>query len=163
MAERDAAKRAPAKSGAVGAGGAGGAAAARVDVNVDPLGDWRTQTEDPAVLIRSLGYEVVKQRATEGEGEAQFSQGCLLVSRADGGFGTPLGGSGRSPQADVGLELCTAQFPVAHYTETHRCGHVKISSLAGANPKRRRARRFLRRQQGKGTRTLCMCWEGFTA
>ena len=143
QAERDAAKRAPAKSGAGGAGGAGGDAAARADVNVNPLGDWTTQNGDPLVLFRSLGYEVVKQRAAEGEGEAQFSQGCLfIVSRADGGLGTPLGGSGRSPQADVGLELCTAQFPVAHYNETHRCGHVKISILADANPKRRRARRF---------------------
>ena len=45
-AERDAAKRPPAKSGA---GGAAGAAAARVGVNVIPLGDWTTQAEDPYV------------------------------------------------------------------------------------------------------------------
>jgi hypothetical protein len=42
-AERDAAKRAPAMAGA------GGAAAARADLNVNPLGHWRTQTEDPYV------------------------------------------------------------------------------------------------------------------
>ena len=49
-----------------------------------------------------------------GEGEAQFSQGCLLVCQADGAAETPMGASGRSPIADVGLALCTAQFPVAH-------------------------------------------------
>jgi len=55
----------------------------------------------------------VKQRAAKREGEAQFSMGCLLVSRADGNGGL-LGASGRSLMADVGLALCTAQFQVAH-------------------------------------------------
>ena len=41
-AERDAAKRAPAKTGA-------GGAAAGANVNVIPLGDWTTQAEDPYV------------------------------------------------------------------------------------------------------------------
>jgi len=45
-AERDAAKRAPARAGA---GGAAGAVAARTDVNVNSLGDWTTQAEDPYV------------------------------------------------------------------------------------------------------------------
>jgi len=45
-AERDAAKRAPAQAGA---GGAGGAAAALASVDVNPLGDWTTQAEDPYV------------------------------------------------------------------------------------------------------------------
>ena len=45
-AERDAAKRAPAQAGA---GGAAGAAAALANLNVDPLGDWTTQAEDPFV------------------------------------------------------------------------------------------------------------------
>ena len=45
-AERDAAKRAPAKAGAAGAAGA---AAALENLNVNPLGDWKTQAEDPAV------------------------------------------------------------------------------------------------------------------
>jgi hypothetical protein len=49
-AERDAAKRAPAKSGAGGAGGAAGAAAALANLNVNPLGDdWTTQAADPYV------------------------------------------------------------------------------------------------------------------
>ena len=51
-AERDASKRAPAKSGAggaAGAGGAEGAAAALANLNVNPLGDWTTQAEDPYV------------------------------------------------------------------------------------------------------------------
>jgi len=42
-AERDAAKRAPAKAGAAGA------AAALANLNVNPLGDWTTQAEDPCV------------------------------------------------------------------------------------------------------------------
>ena len=50
-AERDAAKRAPAKTTAAGAGagGAAGAAAALANLNVNQLGDWTTQAEDPAV------------------------------------------------------------------------------------------------------------------
>jgi len=77
---------------------------------------WRAISAwpDPSVLLDALGAEAVKQRAATGDGAAQFSLGILLVSEADGGEGTPLGGSGRSPKADVGLALCTAQFPVAH-------------------------------------------------
>jgi len=48
--------------------------------------------------------------AAKGEGEAQFSRGCLLMSEAGGGQGI-LGAGGRSPKADVGLALCTSQFP----------------------------------------------------
>ena len=49
----------------------------------------------------------MKQRAAKGEGEAQFSQGCLLVNEADGNVaGLSLGASGRSPLADVGLAFC---------------------------------------------------------
>jgi hypothetical protein len=51
-AMRDAAKRAPAQSGAAGTGAA---AAARATVNVNQLGDWSTQTEDPMALFRALG------------------------------------------------------------------------------------------------------------
>jgi len=66
-----------------------------------------------SALFEALGTEVVQQRAAQGEGEAQFSQGCLLVDRADGNAGF-MGASGRSPMADVGLALFTAQYPVAH-------------------------------------------------
>jgi len=48
-AERDAAKRAPGQTGAAGAAGATGAAAALANLNVNPLGDWTTQTADPNV------------------------------------------------------------------------------------------------------------------
>jgi hypothetical protein len=51
-AERDAAKRAPAKTGAAGGAGAAGtagAAAALANLTVNPLGDWKTQEVDPAV------------------------------------------------------------------------------------------------------------------
>ena len=125
-AERDAAKRAPAKAGA---GGAAGAAAARTDVKVTPLGDWRTQAADPAALIRALGAEVVKKRAAKGEAEAQFSLGYLLVSEADGdagfsGPGTHLGSGGRSPKADAGLALPPNLFQVALRPEARRCHHL---------------------------------------
>ena len=48
-AERDAAKRAPAKTGTAGAAGAAGAAAALANLTVEPLGGWTTQAEDPHV------------------------------------------------------------------------------------------------------------------
>jgi hypothetical protein len=64
-AERDAAKRAPARAGAAGAAGANqgaagaaGAAAALGNLNVNmnpPLGDWTTQAKDPAALFHALG------------------------------------------------------------------------------------------------------------
>ena len=105
---RDAAKRAPAKAAKAAAAGAAAALAA---VNVNPLGNWTTQTADPTVLISALGNEIVEQRAGAGDGEAQWSQGWRLVNEADGGAGTMLGEGGRSPKADVGFTLCTAQFP----------------------------------------------------
>jgi hypothetical protein len=79
---------------------------------------WRVIAAWPysSVLFQALGAEVLQQRAAKGDGEAQFSQGCMLVSRADGTPGRPLGAGGSSPMADVGLALCTAQFPVAHQT-----------------------------------------------
>jgi len=45
-AERDASKRAPSRAGAAGAREA---AAALANFNVNPLGDWTTQAEDPYV------------------------------------------------------------------------------------------------------------------
>ena len=101
-AERDAAKRAPAQARAAGAGGA---AAALTTVNVNPLGDWTTQAEDPSVLFLALGAETVKQRAAEGDREAQWTRGYQLVSEVEGAAGTPLGTAGRSPKADVGCAL----------------------------------------------------------
>jgi len=110
-AERDAKKRAPGQAGAAGAGGAGGTAAALANLNIreNPVGDWTTQAADPYV-IRALGDEIVKQRAVAGDRAAQFSWGTVIVSAADGGAGAPLGSSGRSPQADVGFALRTAQI-----------------------------------------------------
>jgi len=105
-AERDAAK-APAKSGAGGAAGA--AAAARTNVNVNPVGDWTTQTEDPNVMFRALGSPGVQQMAAAGDGAAQYRLGYMLVSEA-GVEGTPLGAAGRSPQADVGWNIAPTRF-----------------------------------------------------
>jgi len=104
---RDAAKRAPAKAGAAGTG-----EAANVNVNVNPVGDWTTQAEDPGALIRALGGEIVRQRAAEGDREAQFSLGLGLLKAA----GTFQG----SPKAEVGLALrTTGVFPVANKIERH--------------------------------------------
>jgi hypothetical protein len=139
-AERDAAKRAPGQAGAGGAAGAAAAAAAlaNLNVNVDPGGDWTTQAPDPAVLFRALGPEILKQRAAEGDREAQFTLGCRLVSEADGLAG-PLGTAGRSQQADVGFALCTAHVPVAHKTEWRRRYHLTPTCFEGSNPRQRRA------------------------
>ena len=116
--ERDAAK-ALAKAGAAGAAGA---TAALANLNVNPLGDWTTQTEDHSVLFQALGPQVVIQMAAQGDRGAQYSQGCWLMVEANG---FAVVAADRSPQADVGFALCTAQFQVAHKTETcRRGGHL---------------------------------------
>jgi len=71
----------------------------------------------PSALIRAHGYQIVKQRAAEGDREAQWSLGYKsLLEAGDMGTAMHVGmvDVGRSPMGDVGLELCTAQFPVAH-------------------------------------------------
>jgi len=73
-------------------------------VNMNPVGDWTTQTEDPFALLEALGDEIVKQRARAGDRGAQYSQGYNLVSEADGA-GTSLGAAGRTPKSDVGFAL----------------------------------------------------------
>jgi len=83
QAERNAAKRAPAKATAAGAAGAA-AALENLNVNVNQLGDWTSQTEDASVLVRALGVEVVKKMAGEGDRDAQYSRGIMLVSEAAG-------------------------------------------------------------------------------
>jgi hypothetical protein len=132
-AERDAAKRAPAQAGAAGAGGA---AAAHASANVNPVGDWKTQAADPDLLVRALGGELVKERAGEGDMEAQWSWGCRLLGELAGAAGTLSAAAGRSPQADVGFALCNARFPFAHQTATRRCGHylTTIWFVCGCQP-----------------------------
>ena len=71
----------------------------------------------------------MKRKAGEGDGEARWSQGCRLMSEADGGAGSTLGASGRSPKADVGLARCTETFPVAHKTEMRRSGHLLMTNF----------------------------------
>jgi len=83
-AERDAAKRAPAKAGAAGDEGAAGAAAALANLNVNPLGDWTTQTEDHNVLFQALGVQAVIQMAADGDRAAQYSRGYWLMVEANG-------------------------------------------------------------------------------
>jgi len=130
-AERDAAKRAP---GQAGAGGAGGAAAARANVNMNPVGDWTTQAEDPYVLFHAIGAHVVKQRAGAGDREARWSLGYWLLSAADGMCGSELGAGGRSPKkADAGFAFCTAHFPGLS-PDCDACGpiiHLRLQTLGG--------------------------------
>jgi len=102
--ERDAAKRAP-RAGAAGAAGATGAAAALANLNVSPVDDWTTQTEDPWVLVRALGAEVVKRRAGEGERDAQFSLGYRLLLEEGGSTESAPSAGDRSTKAYVGLAL----------------------------------------------------------
>ena len=128
-AERAAAKRAPAEAtsaGAAGAGGAGGdaaAAAAREHVNVKPLGDWKTQTEDPSVFFEVLGGlnapgvgVMMARKADAGDRAAQYSVGWLLLRAAGEDDGGVPSAAPPSPMVDVGLAVCTAQFPVDHHT-----------------------------------------------
>jgi TPR repeat protein len=118
-AERDAAKRAPARAGAAGAAGANqdaagvaGAAAALANLNVNvnpPLGDWTTQEEDPNELFDALGPQMVRQRAVAGDREAQYYLGYAFVSEAElagaGDEEVPMGAGGRTPMSDEGVAL----------------------------------------------------------
>ena len=136
-AERDAAKRPSGQAGAGAAGGAGGArgaAAARANVNMNPVGDWTTQADNPFVLIRALGLETVRRRAGAGDKEAQFSLGVRLVWEADRGAGaTSLGASGRSPKADVGFALCTAHLPgLSPFCDASMWPPMTITGICGA-------------------------------
>jgi len=117
------------------------------------------------VLFNALGLEEVKRRAAKGDGEAQFSEGFLLLGEADGmPDGMPLGAAGRSPKADVGLALFTALAGRSQDCDALMCSTIDqmVLTFAGANPKQRRARRFWRRRRGKGTCTLCIYWAVFT-
>jgi hypothetical protein len=60
-------------------------------------------------MLKALGLEEVKQRAAKGDGEAQFSQGFLLMGEANKDAGRPDGMplSASSPKADVGFAPCT--------------------------------------------------------
>ena len=135
-AERDAAKRAPARAGAAGAAGAnqgaaGAAAAAaaaaalaNLHVNANPpLGDWTTQAEDPNPLFHALGRPMVTQRAAEGDRDAQYSLGVRLVG--EGGYAegeeVPLG---RSPQSDEGVALLEKAAGQGHVYAMHTLGSV---------------------------------------
>jgi hypothetical protein len=121
-AERNAAKRAPAKAGTAGAAGAAnaagaprsqnaaGAAAALANLNVNLPGDWTTQAAG------ALGDSIVKRRAAQGDREALFSWGIRVMSEAPGVVGAPLpmGAGGRSPKAEAGFKRHTLKLPVDH-------------------------------------------------
>jgi len=97
-----------------------------------PLLTWRAISAgpDPSALFRALGPEVVKQMVLKGEGEAQFSLGCVILKGVDGGP------AGRSPKADVGLARGTADsFPDAHQSKMRRCGHLMTECIiCGCQP-----------------------------
>ena len=165
-AKRDAAKRAPAQAGAAGAAAA--AAPANSHVNVNLGGDWRTQNEDPMLLFQALGAangghggEEVRQKADQGDRDAQYSVGYMMIHFAsEMPKGSRVGAAGRSPEADVGL-ACTENESNVPDRDASRCSHLcdyvltSDDSFAGASPGRRRAWRFWRRRRGKGTRTPC--------
>jgi TPR repeat protein len=129
-AEREAAKRAPARAGAAGAAGANqgaaGAAAALANLNVNvnpPLGDWTTQAKDPNALFDALGPQMVKQRAAAGDRDAQYCLGYLLVGKA-GGVGVRLGAGGRSPQSDEGMALLEKAAGQGHVHAMYAVGSI---------------------------------------
>jgi len=112
MPSRQQERRKAAKRGAGQAGAAGAA-------NVNPGGDsWTTQAENPLVLYRALGGETLKQKARQGDMEAQWSLGFIYVSQSDDNAraaGQPMGG--RSALTDVGLAP-HHNFTVAHLAVT---------------------------------------------
>jgi len=119
-AARDASRHAPARAAA----GAAGAAAALANFNVIPLGDWSTQAEDPMALVKSLGARVVNERAAAGDGEAQYSRGCLIRAEAGRETQSLSGAAGRKPLALVGFNTSvgTLHPPMsAHQTDVRRC------------------------------------------
>jgi TPR repeat protein len=129
-AEREAAKRAPARAGAAGAAGANqgaaGAAAALANLNVNvnpPLGDWTTQAKDPKELLRALGPQMVKQRANAGNRDAQYSLAYVLVGAAEG-VGVPAGTGDRSPQSDEGVALLEKAAGQGHAYAVHALGGI---------------------------------------
>jgi TPR repeat protein len=129
-AEREAAKRAPARAGAAGAAGANqgaaGATAALGNLNVNvnpPLGDWTTQAKDPNVLFHALGPQMVKQRAAAGDREAQYCLGYVLVGEAVG-VGEPLGAGGRSPDSDEGMGLLEKAAGQGHAYAMYALGGI---------------------------------------
>jgi TPR repeat protein len=122
-AEREAAKRAPARAGAAGAAGAA-AALGNLYVNVNPpLGDWTTQAKDANALFDALGPQMVKQRAAAGDREAQYSLGFALVAGA-GGVGKRLGTGDRSPQSDEGVALLEKAAGQGHVYAMHALGSI---------------------------------------
>jgi hypothetical protein len=80
--ERRKAERAAAKRATADAAGAA-AAAAGSGLNVTPMGDWKTQTEDPKELFQRLGSHVVERMAIAGNRSAQYSRGLVMFSAAD--------------------------------------------------------------------------------
>jgi hypothetical protein len=126
-------------------------------------GDWRTQTETASVLFDAIGAQEVIRKAREGESDAQYAWGFMLVSDADAEAGADeryFGSSGRSTKANVGwLPGSEGESLVLPHTR----GSVFLSfraatklpyrvtsltsltlpnySCAGVKPGRRRARR----------------------
>ena len=78
---------------------------------------WRAISAWPcsSALHRAIGGENLHRRAAEGDAEAQFSQGFLLISAMTPGM--PMGSGGSSPEGDVGLAHRTDELPVVHMTE----------------------------------------------
>ena len=98
-AERAAARRAPTEATAAAA-----AAVAGTHLNVIPLGDWKTQTEDPKELFNRLGNHMVERMAIAGNRAAPYSRGFVMFTAADAPQAAASGE--REVMQAVGLELC---------------------------------------------------------
>jgi type II secretory pathway pseudopilin PulG len=94
-AEREAARRTPNQAQRA-------AYLDNIQANVNQLGDWTTQAQDPMAMFDAMSTEVVMQKAALLDREAMWSLGFWLVN--------DMGGVEGSEQADVGLELRTAPF-----------------------------------------------------
>ena len=113
-AERDAAKRA----GQGRSRGRRGSCRRSRKFKPEPGRRLDDALDDPSVLLHALGARSVKQMARGGEREAQWSQGNLLLGEAAiADAGMPLGAAGRSPMTDAELEeLCKMRAEVEYQT-----------------------------------------------
>jgi hypothetical protein len=166
-------------------------AAALANLHVS-VGDWTSQVEDPNALVRAISAETLRKMSDDGDRNAQYSLGRQLVmdaSRFTSGW-TSLSSARRTAKAEVGWALRTDTFKrsrsLTSHTETRRTVifiagattgakaeawclliHADASlslSLCGCHdPGRMRARRFWKRRQCMGTRTLCTRRDASTA
>ena len=145
MAERGAAKRAPAQAMAA-------TYLANLNVDVSQLGDWTTQTEDSMSMMDALGDDAVMREAVLLDREAMYSMGFRLVCEADRTAGaTQVGASGRSETAGVGFDSMFDSLPVAQQTVTRRRGQLMTECcICGCQPCAEEGVALLEKAAGQG-------------